>query len=113
METVKLLLELGANVDAEDKHGRTPLHADAGNGHEDIVKLMLESGANVHAQNNNGCMPLHLAVVGAHVETARWGSLGLDRWLTLSGPRGWGVWRSTRQRRGQLRPGTGRVPRRL
>jgi ankyrin repeat protein len=41
---VRLLLEKGANVNAADRRGRTPLLRASRNGHIDIVKLLLEKG---------------------------------------------------------------------
>jgi ankyrin repeat protein len=46
VEVVKLLLEQGANVHAEDDYA---LHLASHNGHVEVVKLLLEQGANVHA----------------------------------------------------------------
>ncbi|KAK7409434.1 hypothetical protein QQX98_008395 [Neonectria punicea] len=46
---VKLLLEKGANVEAKDDYGWTPLLWAAENGHEGIVKLLLEKGADIEA----------------------------------------------------------------
>lgn len=42
------LLNQGANVDAEDEYGRTPLSWAAGNGHEAVVRLLLEKRTNVN-----------------------------------------------------------------
>jgi calcineurin-like phosphoesterase len=53
MKTIKLLLELGANVLAQAKNGSTPLHMAVIGEHEETVKLLLELGANVHAQTQN------------------------------------------------------------
>ena len=39
---MKLLLEKGADLEARDSLGRTPLWWAAGNGHEAVVKLLLE-----------------------------------------------------------------------
>ena len=41
-EAVKLLLEAGAEVDAEDDNGQTPLSWAAENGHSEAVKLLQE-----------------------------------------------------------------------
>lgn len=45
LETVRALLDLGADVNAEDMTGWTALHAAARNGYPDIVRLLLERGA--------------------------------------------------------------------
>ena len=52
---VKLLLEKGANPEAEeDYNGQTPLLRAAANGHEEVVKLLLQKGANLESKDNNG-----------------------------------------------------------
>jgi ankyrin repeat protein len=64
-ETVRLLLELGANVHAQAKRGETPLH------HAvcvEIVKLLLVLGANVDARDESGGTPLHMAAHMGHEE---------------------------------------------
>jgi ankyrin repeat protein len=58
-DVVKLLLVKGADVNAKDKDGSTPLHL-ADN--EDVVKLLLAKGADVNAKDKDGRTPLHLAV---------------------------------------------------
>jgi ankyrin repeat protein len=49
LSRVRRLLERGANVNAVDNYGRTPLHQAAQYDHRDIVALLLQSGANVNA----------------------------------------------------------------
>lgn len=60
-ETVRALLEHGANIEARDEHGNTSLHRAAGAGHHEIVRFHLESGADVEAKNGSGRRPLHVA----------------------------------------------------
>jgi ankyrin repeat protein len=48
-DVVQLLLERGADINAEDHRGWTALHAAAVNGHVDVVRLLLERGADVLA----------------------------------------------------------------
>lgn len=45
LDTVRLLLERGADVNAADLTGWTPLHAAAYSGNPEIIKLLLERGA--------------------------------------------------------------------
>ena len=56
---VSLLLEKGADVNAKNNDGWTPLHWASENGHEAIVSLLLEKGADVNAKDNDGETPLH------------------------------------------------------
>jgi len=64
-----LLLERGANVDAQSNSGSTPLHLAIGHsvdlaaqrGYVSDATLLLDHGADVNAQNNNDSTPLHTA----------------------------------------------------
>jgi hypothetical protein len=58
---VRRLLDKGANVNARDVDGWTPLHWAAALGRLDIVKLLVERGADVNAKNGDGKTPLDLA----------------------------------------------------
>ena len=46
---VSLILDKGADIDAEDEEGRTPLIRAVMNGHVDTVKLLLERRAHIEA----------------------------------------------------------------
>jgi ankyrin repeat protein len=48
---VKLLLEKGAELEAKDSAGHTPLWLTVGKGHEAVVKLLLEKGAELEAKD--------------------------------------------------------------
>jgi predicted LPLAT superfamily acyltransferase len=61
-----VLLEHDANVDAEDKKGRTPLHLAAGMGKNEAVLVLLGNNAN----SVEGRTP-HLATGGGDVEVVR------------------------------------------
>jgi hypothetical protein len=58
---VRELLRKGANVNARDENGTTPLHWAAFLGHVDVVRLLLERGAEVNARSKGGWTPLHYA----------------------------------------------------
>lgn len=45
VEVVKVLAKVGANVDAKDEGGRTPLHHATNHGQVKIVKVLLKAGA--------------------------------------------------------------------
>jgi len=56
-EMMKLLIEFGANVNAEDNEKWTPLHAAATCGHLHLVKYLIARGTNLLAVNADGNMP--------------------------------------------------------
>ncbi len=62
LNVVRLLIEHGANVDAQSKSLSTPLHVAVVRRNVDIVKLLIEKGANIDAQSDDGDTPLHDAV---------------------------------------------------
>ena len=57
-ETVKLLLELGADIGKPNTYGETPLHVAAEFFHPKTVKLLIDKGADVNAKNDMGRTPL-------------------------------------------------------
>jgi hypothetical protein len=62
LNVVYLLLERHADVEAEDRLGRRPLHLAAQKGHTDVCVALVDSGdADVHAVDHDGNTPLHLA----------------------------------------------------
>eukprot|EP00300_Choanocystis_sp_HF-7_P007403 c15279_g1_i2.p1 GENE.c15279_g1_i2~~c15279_g1_i2.p1 ORF type:complete len:210 (+),score=32.45 c15279_g1_i2:34-630(+) len=58
---VRLLLEMGANVQAHDDAGMTPLHVATQYCRADVAKVLIENGALLDVQNNHGWTPLHEA----------------------------------------------------
>ena len=63
VETVRLLIEQGADVTAQDENGSTPLHLASTSGILEIVWLLLECGACATARDESGKTPLHLASI--------------------------------------------------
>ena len=59
---VKFLLSRGANPDAQDKEGKTPLYVASEKGHENIVELLLQYNANPNIRTAMGEAPLHVAL---------------------------------------------------
>ena len=56
------LLDFGADVNAKNGYGTTPLHWAARKGHTDVAKLLIEHGADVNAKEDyRGETPLHWA----------------------------------------------------
>lgn len=74
LETVKLLLDRGADIAAADPWTYTVLMKAAGAGKTDIVRLLIDRGADVNARTtarvNSGSTALVWAVVSAHSDTA-------------------------------------------
>lgn len=67
VDSVRLLLSLGANVDAEDIDGDTPLNWAASHGHLSCVKEMIETGgAKINTKNKEGNSPVHWAALRGH-----------------------------------------------
>jgi len=60
-EIVQLLIENGADVNANNKYGKTPLHWAAARGYEATVRLLLARGANVNNSDSEGGTALHEA----------------------------------------------------
>ncbi|XP_013393994.1 ankyrin repeat, SAM and basic leucine zipper domain-containing protein 1-like [Lingula anatina] len=65
-DMVKLFLDSGAEVNAEDSGGWTPLHGAAYGGHKSIVKLLLERGADPNITDKDKLRPHDLAVKTKH-----------------------------------------------
>jgi ankyrin repeat protein len=57
-EIAKLLLQLGADVNAREVNGRTPLHHAANNGHLDVIDVLVCHGTDIEAKDNGGMTPL-------------------------------------------------------
>ena len=71
METVKLLLVKGADVNYKSKSGLTPLHTAVSNGCREVIELLLSKGAEVNSKSNNGRTPLHTAAYQNQQEVAK------------------------------------------
>lgn len=61
-DTIEYLLAAGADPNALDKSGVSPLHRAVRTRASDAVRALLAGGADVSARNRNGSTPLHLAV---------------------------------------------------
>lgn len=61
IECINFLASKGANVDAKDNHGNTPLHVMVSEGDVSLVNCLLENGASVHYKNNEGKTPIEMA----------------------------------------------------
>ncbi|KAK1448406.1 hypothetical protein CCUS01_11626 [Colletotrichum cuscutae] len=59
-ELIGLLLGAGADLEATDDEGKTPLHAAAAWGGAEHVRILLAAGADMGARTNDGETALHL-----------------------------------------------------
>jgi len=66
-----LLSSPGANVNAKDERGSTPLLEAARYGHDDICRVLIAAGADVKAKDKDGKTALMLAVQGNHDDVVR------------------------------------------
>jgi ankyrin repeat protein len=60
--TVRLLLEMGANIEAVDYRRRTPLMVAATKGYASTMQLLLDKGAKLGTTDQHGFTALHYAV---------------------------------------------------
>src|SRR6185369_6496891 len=61
----------GADVNATNERGNTPLLEAARYGHEDICRVLIAAGADVKAKDKDGKTALMLAVQGDHDQVVR------------------------------------------
>jgi ankyrin repeat protein len=71
LETVRLLIKKGSNVNVKNNKGETPLHNASNGGHFRIVKLLIEKGSDVNAKAKNGWTPLSEASYKGHLEIVK------------------------------------------
>ncbi|XP_070539771.1 uncharacterized protein [Ptychodera flava] len=61
LETMKLLVKMGASINTVDTQGRTPLSVAAYQGWYDGVVFLMRNGAKQHIADKTGRLPLHAA----------------------------------------------------
>lgn len=66
-----MLIDNGADVDAENYSGLTPLHCCAWNGHPKVAQALITKGANFNAKHRNNWTPFHYSANNGHPEVAR------------------------------------------
>jgi len=62
VQTIQCLLDAGADIDARDKNGASPLHRAVRTRCAAAVKCLLERGSDPKLKNKSGSTPFHLAV---------------------------------------------------
>ena len=60
-EVKRLVIDWGVDPNVRERHGITPLHYAARNGHLEVVEFLLEHGADPNARIKYGYTPLHVA----------------------------------------------------
>jgi ankyrin repeat protein len=71
LDTIRCLLDHGADIDALDNDHATPLHTAAYYGCAKATRLLLEHGANVHLQDKEGQTPFQVASTKGWKEIAQ------------------------------------------
>lgn len=71
VETVKLLLESGADLNARGLRGETPLLLAAGAGQAQVVEALLVAGADSNIATKEGRTPLHRAAMEGNLEAVK------------------------------------------
>lgn len=61
LDEVIRLLDTGADVNASNNYGRTPLHEAAWNDNTAVAELLIAKGADVNAADGDGKTPLYWA----------------------------------------------------
>jgi hypothetical protein len=62
VETIRFLLNAGAQKDAQDRNGASPLHRAVRTRCSEAVRSLLRAGCNPVLRNKSGSTPFHLAV---------------------------------------------------
>ena len=72
-EVIQLLLTKGADANAKDTDGDTPLFYAAGYSHDiSILKKLITFGADIHYKTNEGFSLLHCAAMNKHIEVLKY-----------------------------------------
>ncbi len=86
-ETVRVLVNRGANVDARDKKGWMPLHHAAEHDHPPCAEILLNRGAHINAPTiKEERTPLHITAVENRFSTAK---LLVDRGAAINPRDAW------------------------
>ena len=68
LERVNLLLDRGANINAQSSAGNTALHMSILGGHQDLVHVLLQKGANITLKNQRSKSAVQLARERGHLD---------------------------------------------
>ena len=86
VRVAELLLECGANMNAQDAFEWTPLHSASYNGRHEIAQVLLRHGVKMNPENCQGETPLHLIGQGRYgsQDGVRFAQLLLDGGLDVN-----------------------------
>ncbi len=70
LNTIKEMIQAGADLNQPDKNGWTPLMHASSRGHLDIVRYMVEKGANLKYRTKTGLTSLMAAAAGGKMDVA-------------------------------------------
>jgi len=70
LEACEKFLEEGADVNARDEDGSTPLLWAVLSGSQEVVELLIARGADINGKNNEGESPLHWAAISGNIKIA-------------------------------------------
>jgi hypothetical protein len=71
VETVKLLLDKGADINAKDSDGMTALMYAASSGQTNMVEFLLNKGADINAKDSDDMTALMYAGLSGHTDTVK------------------------------------------
>lgn len=71
METIQFLVERGADLNARDDKGYTPLHRAAYKGRKGAAEYLLQKGLNANIEDKDGLTPLHHTSLSGEDEVVR------------------------------------------
>jgi ankyrin repeat protein len=71
LKEMKVVIEMGADLNSADDHGETALHFCADRGMLDGVAYLLELGADPNASDHDGISVLQAAVIAGHTEVCK------------------------------------------
>ena len=61
VESLSLLIESGADIEATNDYNETPLHTAALIGNTDVAVMLLDAGANANTRDSDGQTPYYVA----------------------------------------------------